>query len=1295
MSIQSRGTFESLDRRLSRCRAASLLLVFLPALVWCGPAAVLDQPKDRVLRIAVIPVNPTAESLAAAVMVQATLDTHPNCETIEREQIGAVLQEKALSGDLARQAVDTLSETLQADGFLFFEMVLHGERKLLHLTAVEAQYGALLMSRLLATDSEDALGRGIRDAVAEGLRRMRAPAAEKRFVGWLGVSPGATGETWLRASRTLAALVEMHLSELPGVAMLDRRRLQRVGEEAFISGLDQTLRRSVILLDAQMRPSGVGGQLELNLRARWPASGTATNLQVRTHLDELEQGAQDLTAGTASLLALPLPAVAMPVRPADEISLLAHRTEALLASRSWTEALESAEALAAFSPTQQTYRVMLFRALDAVSAGMRARLGQSAEVDEGIMLDLMLRAVEVRTRHIEDMHGTPPVSGSWIFHPFETDYRYRPARPSDSQEVRQKLHALAEAEERMFRAQVATGERYLNDHGYPFLLLRALRRRANQVTLYQSDNPAAQIAVLRQAVDAFKRTRTLDIRPPQVAVELLFETVSHEMCRHFGSDPRRSRLFRDYLAELASDSNAWCRLTAGRGAYSARYEEQPHLVPDSLPDNQELKRRAARIVRYEILPDLLSESPPRLKYKQETRTQYNSMLEIGLLLDWIPPKFTQYTVPRNIKDDLPSDPVRLSELAAILEMTDKLDWTKHTFILYESTRRAIRHALVVTGQKAAPTPQRSEASPPTAAQPADSPPNAGKKPFPWDAYRVMRAGPGYRRQHGWIARSRRGDEPYARDSDWLFLQPDGDILHVADVQGWRDATQTLTLRLMRLQLPACAVVEDRTISLECPVPDVLTREVNGFAWGGGHYFLATPRGLLIVDGQTFATKRLTTEEGLPCNQVAAVAWFDDALFLSTHVDARGSAASLLRMDLATGVFEELAAERTAHRRTPLDGWQFEVTDMFPDPAQGRLLLRIKWKSATRLEIWEWRPATKSLICIQDNQSGQPVLWLPSSRHHAQVGGAVTAFMPSSDTLVGIPGADYAERIACEDDTVFFLEPWGRTEEPRAVHLVRKGSAASRCAQTDDGYPMTYLVALAATDAGLVLLNIFGETFLVRRRDRLEAWTEWDLEPIQGGPAERDLLRAAFSGDATALRQALSRGAKTEVNCRACATPLTLAIQRHEREIAHMLIDAGADIEYASLQGDTPLMSAAICNDIEILERLLKAKATPNCPRPSDGVTPLLAAALKNSVAAARLLLAAGAHCDARFEPDGLRATPLMYAVRTNDTTLAKLLIAHGANVQNRDSQGRGVLDYAIKAGSTAAIELLRDAGAVK
>ena len=69
----------------------------------------------------------------------------------------------------------------------------------------------------------------------------------------------------------------------------------------------------------------------------------------------------------------------------------------------------------------------------------------------------------------------------------------------------------------------------------------------------------------------------------------------------------------------------------------------------------------------------------------------------------------------------------------------------------------------------------------------------------------------------------------------------------------------------------CQVETDRTLA-GVSVPDVLTTEVHGFAWGR-KLLLATPRGLLIIDDKTFTTRRLTTRRDCRATG-SAVAWLE-------------------------------------------------------------------------------------------------------------------------------------------------------------------------------------------------------------------------------------------------------------------------------------------------------------------------------------------------------------------------------------------------------------------------------------
>merc|ERR1712060_694955 len=61
--------------------------------------------------------------------------------------------------------------------------------------------------------------------------------------------------------------------------------------------------------------------------------------------------------------------------------------------------------------------------------------------------------------------------------------------------------------------------------------------------------------------------------------------------------------------------------------------------------------------------------------------------------------------------------------------------------------------------------------------------------------------------------------------------------------------------------------------------------------------------------------------------------------------------------------------------------------------------------------------------------------------------------------------------------------------------------------------------------------------------------------------------------------------------------------------------------------------------------------------------------------------------------DHNNCTPLMFAVANGDEAVVRRLVKSGANVNAKDRESNGPLDYAINFGQTVMAKLLRDAGA--
>jgi hypothetical protein len=123
----------------------------------------------------------------------------------------------------------------------------------------------------------------------------------------------------------------------------------------------------------------------------------------------------------------------------------------------------------------------------------------------------------------------------------------------------------------------------------------------------------------------------------------------------------------------------------------------------------------------------------------------------------------------------------------------------------------------------------------------------------------------------------------------------------------------------------------------------------------------------------------------------------------------------------------------------------------------------------------------------------------------------------------------------------------------------------------------------------------------------------------------------------------------------------------------LLLEAGADPNFTTPQGETSLHQAADTDSEDIVRLLLDYGASANAQQ-GEGETPLHYAAYKGSASCARLLLERGADPDTPNSTLGW--TPLHYACDYDNLELVRLLLAHGANDAALDVKRRRPADLA-------------------
>jgi ankyrin repeat protein len=170
--------------------------------------------------------------------------------------------------------------------------------------------------------------------------------------------------------------------------------------------------------------------------------------------------------------------------------------------------------------------------------------------------------------------------------------------------------------------------------------------------------------------------------------------------------------------------------------------------------------------------------------------------------------------------------------------------------------------------------------------------------------------------------------------------------------------------------------------------------------------------------------------------------------------------------------------------------------------------------------------------------------------------------------------------------------------------------------------------------------------------------------LAGSNPDTRLADAAASPDTEAVRKLLVEHVDVNTPQADGTTALHWAAHWDDREMADLLIRAGATPKTTNAYGATPLAEACTNSDPAMIEKLLKAGADPNA-RSSEGETALMTAARTGSVESVKALVEHGA--DVNATEQWLGQTALMWAVAENHPAVVELLIAHGADVNARST----------------------------
>lgn len=188
-----------------------------------------------------------------------------------------------------------------------------------------------------------------------------------------------------------------------------------------------------------------------------------------------------------------------------------------------------------------------------------------------------------------------------------------------------------------------------------------------------------------------------------------------------------------------------------------------------------------------------------------------------------------------------------------------------------------------------------------------------------------------------------------------------------------------------------------------------------------------------------------------------------------------------------------------------------------------------------------------------------------------------------------------------------------------------------------------------------------------------------------------LIIAAFNGNPLSVRVLIELGADPTISMPDTETnPLRWAVVKSFPEVVIALVEGGLDVDEKFGTNQTQLHEAASDGNLEMVEVLAELGANVDEKSSVDGDTPLILAALRGHKDVLEFLIENGADPGIKNIFGG---TALHFAAVFGQEAVISPLIEAGANVDEQDDVGRTPAHLAAFEGYKGIVALLLDAGA--
>lgn len=160
--------------------------------------------------------------------------------------------------------------------------------------------------------------------------------------------------------------------------------------------------------------------------------------------------------------------------------------------------------------------------------------------------------------------------------------------------------------------------------------------------------------------------------------------------------------------------------------------------------------------------------------------------------------------------------------------------------------------------------------------------------------------------------------------------------------------------------------------------------------------------------------------------------------------------------------------------------------------------------------------------------------------------------------------------------------------------------------------------------------------------------------------------------------------KAEFGVETALLAAAFAIHPQNAIVVEKLLDNRADVDAADKLGFTPIMKAALNNNVSVIKRLIHRHANINL-RNNEGTTALHIASQRNYYDVVEALIEEQVDLDAQ---NNLGYSAFLYACEANAHSIVTLLISHGANINIANKEGMTGLMIAAFNGYDSIVKIL-------